>query len=241
LIRDSQHGFRRGRSCLTNLLTFLDKVTRAADEGHDVDAIYLDFAKAFDKVPHQRLLVKLRNLGIGGSFLRWIRDWLDGRRQRVHVGGRGSGWRRVTSGVPQGSVLGPLLFLVFINDLEEGVMNSVLKFVDDTKLFGIVENEGQQMQRDLCTIVEWSRTWQIEFVIDKCKILHIGGRNGRLTYSMEGRLLEEMEVEKDLGVMISQDLKASRYCQEVYSKVSRELGMMKRSIVFKTKDVLLPL
>jgi len=243
LIRDSQHGFRRGRSCLTNLLIFLDKVTRAADEGHDVDAIYLDFAKAFDKVPHQRLLVKLRNLGIGGSLLSWIKDWLDGRRQRVYVGGRGSGWRRVTSGVPQGSVLGPLLFLVFINDLDEGVMNSVLKFADDTKVFGIGENEvqHQQLQKDLCTIVEWSRTWQMEFNIDKCKILHVGGRNGRMAYSMEGRLLEEVAVERDLGVMISEDLKASRNCQAVYSRASRALGMMKRSIVFKTRDVLLPL
>ena len=176
LIKESQHGFRRGRSCLTNLLIFLDKITRDVDEGHNVDAIYLDFAKAFDKVPHQRLLVKLRSMGIGGSLLGWIGDWLEGRRQRVYIGGGRSGWRWVTSGVPQGSVLGPLLFLVFINDLEEGVLNSLLKFADDTKLFGVVDNVTQhdQLQRDLCTIVEWSKTWQMEFNVDKCNILHFG-------------------------------------------------------------------
>ena len=135
------------------------KVTRDVDEGRDVDAIYLDFAKAFDKVPHQRLLVKLRNLGIDGSLLGWIGDWLDGRRQRVCIGSGRSSWRRVTSGVPQGSVLGPLLFLVYINDLEEGVLNTVLKFADDSKLFGVVQDRAQhdRLQSDLSAVVRWSK------------------------------------------------------------------------------------
>jgi len=102
LIRDSQHGFRKGRSCLSNLLAFLDRVTRCVDEGSDVDDIHLDFAKAFDKVPFKRLMAKVEGHGRAGKLLHWIRAWLQDRHQRVCVQGSLSGWRRVTSGVPQG-------------------------------------------------------------------------------------------------------------------------------------------
>ena len=134
LIKPSQHGFLNARSCLTNLL-FFEKITKWVDDGSPVDVIYLDLQKAFDNVPNQRLILKLKSHGMGHSLINWIEQWLTDRRQRVVVGGEVSSWKSVLSGLPQGSVLGPILFLVYINDLEEGVIRKVLKFADDTKLF----------------------------------------------------------------------------------------------------------
>ena len=155
-INSYQHGFLKARSCLTNLLCFFEEITKWVDEGSPVDVIYLDFQKAFDKVPHQRLILKLKSHGMGNSIINWIEQWLTDRKQRVVVDGEVSCWKSVLSGVPQGSVLGPILFLAKINDLEKGVTGSILKFGYDTKLFRKTKEIGDKtfLQDDIDKLVK---------------------------------------------------------------------------------------
>ncbi|CAM4576291.1 unnamed protein product [Caretta caretta] len=136
-------------SCQTNLISFFEKVTDFLDKGNAVDLIYLDFSKAFDTVPHGELLVKLEKMGINMKIERWIRNWLKGRLQRVLLKGELSGWREVTSGVPQGSVLGPILFNLFITDLGTKSGSVLIKFADDTKLGSNLEKDRDIRQEDL--------------------------------------------------------------------------------------------
>ena len=174
LINPSQQGFLKARSCLTSLLCFFEEITKWVDEGSPVDVIYLDFQKAFDKVPHQTLILKLKSHGMGTSIINWIEQWLTDRRQRVVVDGEVSSWKSVLSRVPQGSVLGPILFLVYIDDLEEGVTGDILKFGDDTKLFRKTKEIGDEkkLQDDIDKLVRWSEKWQMLFNFGKCKCLH---------------------------------------------------------------------
>ena len=186
LIADSQHGFRKGRSCLTNLLDFMEVVTHHLDEGQPVDLVYLDFAKAFDKVPFCRLFKKLEAHGIGEQVLQWIKKWLYGRRQRVSVNKTLSEWGEVTSGVPQGSVLGPVLFLVYINDIDLGLISKLSKFADDSKLCKNIctEADREALQQDLDRLDEWSQQWQMKFNVDKCSVIHIGHKNKQYNYKL---------------------------------------------------------
>ena len=243
LLNSSQHGFLKARSCLTNMLCFLEEITKWIDVGSPVDIIYLDFQKAFDKVPHQRLLLKLKAHGIGDSITDWIEQWLTDRRQRVVVDGEVSNWKSVLSGVPQGSVLGPILFLIYINDLEDIITSNVLKFADDTKLFRKVNTDGdkQHLQNDLDRLVKWSEKWQMLFNFGKCKCLHTGHRNLNVNYKMGDTVLCTTVKEKDLGVTISTDMKVSEQCGIAASKRNTILGLIRRNITYKGKKLIIPL
>ena len=239
LLTNCQHGFVAGRSCTTNLLSTLEDWTSLLDIGVPVDAVYLDFSKAFDSVPHERLLIKLKALGIEGQALGWIRAFLNNRRQRVCVNGVLSDWAAVTSGVPQGSVLGPVLFVAYINDLPDVVECHCSMYADDTKVYNRVETEEeqQQLQSDINSLVDWADAWQLCFNADKCKVLHLGKQNSRLKYSMrkhgshETLELKESEIERDLGVNVDASLKFSQHVEIQVNKANRLLGLIRRSFV----------
>ena len=243
LINPSQHGFLKARSCLTNILCFLEDVTKWVDEGSPVDIIYLDFKKAFDKVPHQRLLLKLKAHGIGNVMINWIEKWLIDRRQRVVVDGEVSNWKSVLSGVPQGSVLGPILFLIYINDLDDDITSKVLKFADDTKVFRKIKSDTdrQQLQDDLNKLTEWSEKWQMLFNYGKCKCLHTGHGNEDAQYTMGDTVLNTTVKEKDLGLTINADMKVSEQCAIAAAKGNQILGLIRRNIVYKEKELIIPL
>ena len=229
LFCDQQHGFVPGRSCMTQLLVTLELWTELLDSGASIDVIYLDFKKAFDTVPHQRLLRKLKAYGITGEVLEWVRDFLSGRRQRVVVNGKLSSWADILSGIPQGSVLGPILFVIFINDLPDVVSSTAKIFADDTKLFRAIRitEDHDVLQQDLDNLVEWSNKWQLEFNETKCKSLHLGSSNQRLNYQMNSQLLEDTRNEKDLGVYIDDELKFHDHVSKAVAKASRLLGLIR--------------
>ena len=135
LIVNQQHGFVKKKACITNFLKSLELTTKAISQKESMDVLYLDFAKAFDKVPHQRLIHKLAQYGIQNKMLNWIKAFLSNRRQRVVLGDSISSWTHVSSGVPQGSVLGPTLFIIYINDLPDKLINPNEIYADDTKIF----------------------------------------------------------------------------------------------------------
>jgi len=238
-ITEAQHGFVSGRSCLTNLLEALECWTKALDEGYGLDIIYLDYRKAFDSVPHQRLMVKLKSYGITGRLLAWIESFLTSRIMRVGIRGSNSEWIDVTSGVPQGSILGPLLFLLFVNDLPGWIISSTKIFADDIKLWHKIscEADKQYLQNDLKIMASWTWKWQLKLNPPKCKVMHVGHKFDTRYYIEDetGEVeLEHVQEEKDLGVFFTNDLKPSMQCQKSAAKARRIIGMVRRN--FKRLD-----
>ncbi len=243
LILPSQHGFVKGRSCTTNLLEFFEIATATVDLGEAFDLVFLDFAKAFDKVPvpTDKLLSKLQAMGVEGQLLSWIKAWLSGRDQRVVLNGQVSDWAVVLSGVPQGSILGPLLFIVYINDIDMvlSLIDIVRKFADDTKLghkAGTLE-QRIQLQEALDGLCAWARDWGMQFNVKKCKVMHLGHLNPRQQYLMEGTVLESTTEERDVGVIVSSNLKPAAQCAKAAKTAGLVLGQITRAFHYRDRHI----
>ena len=256
LLRDSQHGFLPNRSCLTALLAFLEQVTSHVDDGDTVDVIYLDLAKAFDSVPHMRLLFKLKSLGIDGNILRVIDSFLSNRFQRVLIGDSLSSPLPVSSGVPQGSVLGPLLFLIYVNDIDDCVLHCKLyKFADDMKLSlhfpasDIDFSRNTLLQQDLSSIHDWCSKWLLKINCSKCVCLHFGHNNPNVSYKIDDAVIPNSADVVDLGILINTNLKPSAQCRRAAAKAQRMLAIIKmafasfdiRTLTLLYKTFVLPL
>ncbi|XP_059510326.1 adenylate kinase 2, mitochondrial isoform X1 [Stegostoma tigrinum] len=186
---------------------------------------------------------KVRRYGIQGDLAVWIQNWLADRRQRVVVDGKYSAWRSLLSGGPQGSVLGPLLFVVFINDLDEEVEGRVSMFADDTKVGGAIDSiEGYcTLQRDIDSMQRWAEKWQMEFNLDKCEVMHFGRSNLNAEYRIKGRILGSVEEQRDLGVQVHSSLKVPTQVDKVVKKAYGVLAFINRGIEFKSREVMLQL
>ena len=210
-----------------------------------MDIVYLDFAKAFDKVPHRRLLEKLKAHSLGGQVLAWIKSWLADRKQRVVLNGKTSNWQNVDSGVPQGSVLGPLAFVIFINDLDDETDKVTVtnKFADDTKCGQIIKSasDTKNLQEALNNLVSWANKWGMAFNVKKCKVMHVGTENPQAKYTMEGSELSVTTSEKDIGVKVTNDLKPANQCREAAARANSVLGQITRAFHYRDRKTFLSL
>jgi len=232
-INKVQHGFLKGLSCDTQLITTTEEIQRGLDNKGQYDLIVLDFQKAFDKVPHSHLLKKLYAGGIQGKLYRWMTTYLTQRTQTVVVDGAASDEARVVSGVPQGTVLGPLMFLAYINDITLGIQGQMRLFADDALLYHPITNkeDPKSLQEDLNTLHEWSRRWKMAFNAGKCHVLHITRNRNvmRHAYNIGGTQLTAVDHHPYLGVELDNKLSWKQQVENVRSKGTRTLNMVRRN------------
>lgn len=235
ILIDEQHGFRRKRSCESQLIITADDLAKVLNSQGQSDMTILDFSKAFDKVPHHRLINKLEYYGIRGNTKQWISQFLSNRKQKVLVDGESSDESSVLSGVPQGTVLGPILFLIYINDIKENVNSTVRLFADDCLIYREIKSDEDLhiLQEDLNTVYDWSKKWLMDFNVSKCYFMSVtlARKNKKLfQYTMGGESLTRTEINPYLGVEISSDLSWSAHVDKICGKANRILGLLQRNL-----------
>ena len=235
ILADCQHGFRSQRSCEIQLVQFYHDMLSNLDGARDLgqkqtDVIIMDFAKAFDKVPHRRLLYKFKHYGIRGST---HSSWLSERSQKVVLDGQASYPVPVLSGVPQGSILGPVLFLIFINDLPDNIRSSVRLFADDCVLYRNIKSptDCQILQDDINSLVQWETDWQMKFNVAKCHSMrvtwYLPDKHILFDYTLHQQQLEQVQSAKYLGITITDNLDWGQHVSEISCKATKTMGFLR--------------
>ena len=234
ILTPRQHGFRKHHSCETQLILGSHDWVSAVDAGHQVDIAIFDFSKAFDTVPHERLKAKLHTYGIRGKLLRWITTFLTTRKQRVIINGTNSRWDDVISGVPQGTVLGPLLFLLYINDITDNLQSEIRLFADDCILYRVIKSstDCESLQMDIDLLAEWGQKWQMQFNAKKCYVMHMGNKRKKLNfnYKLLDHGLDTVDYHQYLGVYLSHKCKWDHHYNYITKKANQVLGMLRRNL-----------
>ena len=241
ILYELQHGFREKRSCETQLIMLTHELLQNMQKGKQTDLILLDFSKAFDKVSHEKLIYKLHNYGVKGKTLSWIKSFLDNRTQTVVIEGKQSHTAPVTSGVPQGSVLGPILFLAYINDLPDNITSQVRLFADDTVVYAAISrmDDSLALQRDLDTLQTWENKWDMEFNPSKCQVLQLTRARKPIptSYYLHNQKLEITDCARYLGVDISQNLSFNNHIDRICNTANKTLGFLRRNLKVNNKQL----
>jgi ribonuclease P/MRP protein subunit RPP40 len=229
-----QHGFQKEHSTESQLIVTLEEIARALDQRCQVDVQILDFSKAFDTVPHRRLLNKIDYYGIRNKTKGWIKTWLTSRSQRVVVDGEASDSVHVDSGVPQGTVLGPLMFLLYINDIGSNINSTIKLFADDCLLYRVINStdDTDSLQRDLSKLDDWADKWQMGFNAKKCYTMRIHRKRQPIihNYKMKEEPLKTVPSQAYLGVEIHERLSWKPHITAMTSKAARTLGFIRRNL-----------
>lgn len=236
-----QHGFLPGKSTFTNLLTRLNEWTLADDNHEPIDVIYLDFAKAFDKIPTEFLLYKLQHFGIRGKLLRLLEGFLTERTFQVRIDSSLSKEHKVHSGVPQGSVLGPLLFIAYLSDLYLGIHTNSASFADDGNLYTNPLLHHAALQADLNHVKRWTQEWKMPLNDSKCAVLHIGQNNPNINYFFEQTEITSVKKQKDLGITITTDLKWETHITQMTKKANSMIYLIQIAFKGLSKEMILKL
>jgi hypothetical protein len=234
LLNSRNSGFKELDSAMNQLLLITDKIHRALEDGHEICLVFLDVSKAFDRVWHSGLLHKARCMGIGGTLFDWLCDYLQDRRIRAVINGQKSEWRNTTAGVPQGSILGPLLFLIFINDVTENIESDIHLFADDTSLMEILENYNQsyaKLNRDLNRLSVWADRWLITFNAAKTVYLKISRKVNpapKPILKLKGVEIREVLTHKHLGITFNTTLTWGDHINKLVTKAAQCVGLLRR-------------
>ena len=246
IISTFQHGFLSKRSTVTNLLKCTYDWATALDKKQSLDILYIDFEKAFDKVSHDKLIVKLENIGIGGDLMNWLSNFIRNRTQCVKINQSLSPFEEATSGIAQGTLLGPLLFILFINDLSSQLVSPLSRielYADDSKLYADCSSVEKciDFYEDILNVEDWCNQWQLKVNTNKCDILHVGKNNLKFPYRLRDTVVPEKNFCKDLGITISNDLRFRKHCESVAKIAHFKCRQFSQTFSYKDRNFLVTL